>query len=155
MPSALEKEVLAQTANKNVGEEAENFDMTVIIRLKGLTFNEQDVVNLLDGQIKSVLADDKYIVEGSKKTVRTEFKDKDLSAGRGTLVVHYSAIVAYKVDTNSLQRILSGKKPSEIKELLLSKPEIDRVDVKLWPFFARKAPRYNGKIYIQTILSQM
>lgn len=155
LPTAIEKEILAHTANKNVGDEAESFDLTVIARIKGLTFNEQDVANLLDQQIRNVLADDKYIVEGGRKTVQAEFKDKDLNLGKGTLVVHYTTIIAYKVDANNLQRILVGKKSSEIKEILLSKPEIEQVDVRLWPFFVRKAPRLNGKIYIQTALSQI
>lgn len=155
LPSGVTKEILAHTANKNPGDEADNFDLTVIAKIKGLTFNEQDVADLLDQQIKSVLADDKYIVEGAKKTIRPEFKDKDLNLGKGTLAVHYDSIIAYKVDVNSLERILAGKKPSEIKEILLSKPEIEQVEIELWPFFVRQAPKLNGKIYIKTVLSQM
>ncbi|MBI4049328.1 MAG: hypothetical protein HY395_00725 [Candidatus Doudnabacteria bacterium] len=153
--SGVEKEILAHTANKNAGDESDSFDLTVIARIKGLTFNQQDVVSLLDQQINSVLADDKYIVEGGRKTAQTEFKDKDLNLGKGTLAVKYGTVVAYKVDAGNLARILAGKRSSEIKEILLSRPEVEQVDVKLWPFFARKAPRYNGKIYITTVLSQL
>ncbi|MBI2355810.1 MAG: hypothetical protein HYV13_01210 [Candidatus Doudnabacteria bacterium] len=155
LPSGVEKEILASTADKEVGDEAESFSMTVIARIKGLTFNENDATSLMDQQIKSVLADDKYIVDGSTKVIQAEFKDKDLNLGQGTLEVHYSRIIAYKVETENLKRILSGKKTSEIKEILLSKPEVDQIEVKLSPFFVRKAPKYNGKIYINTVLTKL
>jgi hypothetical protein len=62
-------------------------------------------------------------------------------------------LAAFKIDTTGLAKLLAGKKASEIKEILLSKPEIDSVDIKLSPFFAKSAPRVNGKIFINTLLS--
>lgn len=153
--SGVNKEILAQTANKNIGEAAESFDFTVIARLTGLAYREDDVKNLVSQQIGSVLSEDKYLVEGAKQKIDAEFKSLDLIQGIGMISVHFETLVAYKIDANNLSKILAGKKSSEIKEILLSKPEIDRVDVKFWPFYVRKAPRLNGNVNIKTVLSQL
>ena len=152
--SGAKVEVLAQTANKNLGDAAENFDFTVIARISGLVFKQSDASGLISQQINSLLSEDKYLVEGAEQKLTTSFKSLDLGVGIGTLAVHFETLVAYKIDQTNLSRILSGKKASEIKEILLSKPEIDRVDVKFSPFFVRKAPRFNGRIQIETVLSQ-
>lgn len=153
LASGTIKEILAKTANKNVGDEATEFDMTVIARLSGLSYNEQDVKNLVVDKINSVLTDDKYLLPESRQEVKAKFKSLDLANGKGLLSVHFETMAAYKVDHEGLSKVLSGKNAQEIKEILLTKPEIDRVDVKFSPFFANKAPRFNGKIFINSVLS--
>ncbi|MBX4191788.1 MAG: hypothetical protein KW804_03245, partial [Candidatus Doudnabacteria bacterium] len=83
------------------------------------------------------------------------FKSVDPAFTKGVLTVHFQTIAAYKVDNQNLTKILSGKTEPEIKEILLSKPEIDQVKVKFWPeWFVHKAPKFNGKIKIETELSE-
>ncbi len=154
LPTGSNKEVLAKTANKNVGDEGADFDMTIIGRLTGLSYNENDVKNLVTEKIASVLTPDKYLLEDGRKDVTARFKSLDLATGKGILTIHFETVVAYKVDSENMTKVLAGKDALEIKEILLTKPEIDRVDVKFSPFFVNKAPRFNGKIFIETKLSQ-
>lgn len=148
-------EILAKTANKNVGDEAVEFDMTIIGRLTGLSYNEDDIKNLMVEKIMSVLTEDKYLLEDGKKDVSSRYKSVDLATGKGILNVHFETVVAYKVENQNLSESLAGKDASGIKEILLTKPEIDRVDVKFSPFFVKKAPKFNGKIFIETKLSEL
>lgn len=153
LSSATNKEILAKTANKNAGEEATNFDMTVIARIEGLAYQEEDVKNLLLTKILEVLSQDKYLVEGAAQNLTANFKSLDLTSGKGVLVVHFETVVAYRINEGNLSKILAGKNAAEINEILLTKPEIDRLDVKFRPFYVKHAPRLNGKIYINTVLS--
>ncbi|HEV8601662.1 MAG TPA: hypothetical protein VGQ87_03670 [Patescibacteria group bacterium] len=151
--SGIKQEILAKTANRNVGDQVENFDMTVIARLTGLSFKEDDVRNIVNQKMQAFVSEDKYLVAGAKENLTEEYKSFDLDLGTGMLAVHYETLAAFKIDTTGLAKLLAGKKASEIKEILLSKPEIDSVDIKLSPFFAKSAPRVNGKIFINTLLS--
>jgi hypothetical protein len=155
LPTGSNKEVLAKTANKNVGDEAIDFDMTLIGRVTGLAYNEDDIKNLMVEKISAVLTEDKYLLEDGKRDVTARFKTLDLAGGKGVLSVHFETIAAYRVNNDNLSKMLAGKSAVEIKEILLTKPEIDRVDVKFSPFFVNKAPRFNGKIYIKSQLSQI
>lgn len=155
LEEAVKKEVLAKTANKDVGAEVDTFDMTIIARVTGLAFREDDVNTVVVSKIKEVLSSDKYLLEGQQKPFTASFKSIDLINNKGLLAVHFETVAAYKVDEGNLPKILAGKNESEIKEILLSKPEIDNVEVKFWPaWFVHKAPKFNGKVNISTVLSQ-
>lgn len=148
-------EVLAKTANKDVGEEVDNFDMTMIAKVTGLGFKSNEVINLVITKINQVLSSDKYLLDNGQKQFTAEFKSIDIPNGHGVLAVHFQTTAAYKVDSSNLPKILAGKTESEVKEILLSKPEIDNVKVVFWPdWFVHKVPRFNGKIQIMTELSQ-
>jgi hypothetical protein len=155
LPSGAHTEILAKTANKNVGDQVDSFDMTVIARVTALGFKDSDITRTALSKINEVLSTDKYLVEGAKRDSTASFKSLDLGNGRGTLSVHFETLAAYKVSANDLAKVLAGKNAIEIKEILLTRPEIDRVDVKFSPFFVRKAPSMTGKIYIQTVLSEI
>ncbi|OGF02782.1 MAG: hypothetical protein A3J07_00185 [Candidatus Doudnabacteria bacterium RIFCSPLOWO2_02_FULL_49_13] len=153
--SGLVKTVLAKTANKEIGDPAENFNMTVIAKISGLGFRQQDVIDVVVSKIKQVLSADKYLADEGKNTYTATYKTIDSAGGQGVLAVHFETTAAYKVDSNNLSKLLAGKNESEIKEILLSKPEVDTVKVEFWPkWLTYKAPRFNGKIYIETKLSQ-
>lgn len=153
--TGLKKEILAKTANKDAGDEVENFSMTLIAKVTGLAFREDDVTYLVLGKINDVLSTDKYILSSGKKQYTAGFKSVDLTAGRGVLGVHFETVAAYKVDASNFSSFLVGKNESEIKEILSSKPEIDDVRVEFWPsWLVHKAPRFNGKIEIHTEIAE-
>jgi hypothetical protein len=153
LPNAVETEVLAKTANREVDEAADTFDMTIIARVAGIGFNETDVKELMVDKINTVLSEDKYLLDDGRDRLNATFKAVDIAAGTGVLAVNYRTTAAYRVENSNLSSMLAGKNAMEIQEILLTRPEIDRVDVLFSPFFVNKAPRYNGKIYINTLQS--
>ncbi|MBI4363684.1 MAG: baseplate J/gp47 family protein [Candidatus Doudnabacteria bacterium] len=153
LPSGSNVEVLAKTASKEVGVEAESFDFTMIGRIRALVYKKDNLTSVMTENINSILSSDKYLLN-SKDEIRAQFKSVDLAAGKGVLNVHFETTVAYKIDTTGLSRLLAGKTGPQIRDILLTKPEIDRVDVKFSPFWVNKAPRFNGKIRIQSKLNQ-
>jgi hypothetical protein len=155
LDSGVKKEILAKTANKDVGAEVDTFSMTLIAKVSGLGFKEDDVATVVVAKINEVLSSDKYLIDGQREQYSANFKSVDLVNEKGVLDVHFETIAAYNVDTDNLAKVLAGKNESEIQEILLSKPEIDKVEVKFWPeWFVHKAPKFNGKINIETALSQ-
>lgn len=155
VPSGVTEEILSKTADKNANDAADSFNMTVIAKITGLSFKESDVINTVVAKINQVMSSDKYLDETAKKNYTAIFKSIDIPNAHGVLAVHFETMAGYKVDTTSLAKILVGKNESEIKEILLSKPEIDNVTVFFWPkWFVNKAPRFSGRIQINTVLSQ-
>lgn len=153
LSDAVQSEVLAKTANREVDEEAETFDMTIIARVTGIGFNENDAKELVVDKINTVLSEDKYLLDDGRDTLNATFKAVNVEAGTGVLAVNYRTTAAYRVENSNLSSMLAGKNAMEIQEILLTRPEIDRVDIIFSPFFVNKAPRYNGKIYIETLQS--
>jgi hypothetical protein len=149
--SGVTKEVLAQTESREPGEAASSFDMTMIARVTGMAFKDQDVIDLVESKINEVLSNDKYLDQSANKNYTAKFKSFDAATGRGVLSVHFETTVAYKLDNQNLSKLLAGKNEAEIKEILLSKPEVDSVTVKFWPsWLSHKAPRISSKIHIES-----
>jgi len=152
--SGAVKQVLAKTANKNVNDPADNFDMTIIAKVTGLGFKEGDLLSVVTDKIKEVLSSDKYLVNDAKPQYTAAYKSIDMANGKGVLAVHFQTEAAYSVDTKGLSKLLAGKNEQEIQEILLSKPEVDKVQVDFWPkWLVHKAPIWNGKIYVKAELS--
>ncbi len=153
--NGVKAEVLAKTPNKEVGDEASEFDMTIIARISGLAVREDDIISVAVAKINEVLSSDKYLLGDEHQKFTARYKTSDLVAGRGVLSVHFETLAAYEIDNSNLGKILAGKNEAEIKEILLSKPEVDDVQVKFWPaWLVHKAPRLNGKIEIKSELKQ-
>jgi hypothetical protein len=153
--SGVTKEVLAKTANKEIGEATDTFAMTLIAKVTGVAFKESDVQSVVESKIKSVLSSDKYLVDDGKTQSVEKFKSVDPVTVQGVLDVHYETTAAYDVDSSNLTKILAGKNEMDIKQILLSKPEVDDVKVEFWPaWLVHKTPQFNGKIYIKTELSK-
>jgi hypothetical protein len=152
--SGLNKEVLARSSSVEINEAASGFDMTGIVRISGIAFKHEDVVNLVTSKINQVLSSEKYLPQNLMGEYTAEFKNFDPGSGRGVLAVHFETRIAYKVNSDNLSKLLAGKNAQEIGEILLAKPEVDTVEVKFWPsWLVHKAPRFNGKVYIETILT--
>lgn len=154
LDSGIVKQILAKTTNKNVGDEVDNFNMTVIARIAGLAFKDNDVTDAAVAKINQVLSTDKYLLDDAKKQYTAQFKTIDQTLGHGVLAVHFATTAAYKVDETNLAKILSGKNALEIKEILLSKPEVDKVQVDFWPsWLVHSAPKLNGHVYVKSEIS--
>jgi len=152
--SGLKKEVLAKSTSVDINQAADSFDLTGIVRLTGIGFKHDDVVSLVTSKINQVLSADKYLPEGSTNEYTATFKNYDPATGRGVLAVHFVTRVAYKVNSDNMSKLLAGKNAEEIEEILLAKPEVDSVEVSFWPpWLVHKAPRLNGKVHIQTVLT--
>jgi hypothetical protein len=153
LPSGSSSEILAQTANKEIGTETDEFDMTIIGRITALAYDEYQVSELISNQITLVMSEDKYLMRSSKESLTSQFRSIDLANKKGILAVHYETMAAYKFEAGNLKELLQGKTATEIKEILMARPEVDRVDVLFSPSFINKAPKYNGKIKINTVMS--
>jgi hypothetical protein len=78
------------------------------------------------------------------------FKSLDLDKGVGVLVVKYQGTVVFNTDPKEIEATARGKSIEELKDLLLSDPRIDGVDIDLKPFWAKSLPNLSGRIDVQT-----
>jgi hypothetical protein len=153
--NGVNTEILTAAANKNVGDETDSFDITLIAKFTGVGFDQDDIKTIAVDKINEVLSADKYLLDEDTKEVVASYKSVDIANGTGVLTVHFETVAAYRVDQSNLSKILSGKTEQEIREIMLSKPEVDDVKIEFWPsWLVHKAPRLSGKIHIETILSE-
>lgn len=145
---AYATEILESGVSVAVGREQAEFEVSQKIKLQALLFHESDAAEVVMSRVARLMPDDKTLRAGEKTSLDCQYKSTDLSAGQGLLLCHFEGLIEYQVDTAFIRDRVRGRTPDEIKELLLSRPEIASVDVKFLPFWVSKAPVYNKRIQI-------
>ncbi|MCL5435796.1 MAG: hypothetical protein M1275_01825 [Patescibacteria group bacterium] len=64
----------------------------------------------------------------------------------GTLRAHFESEVRYQINADFLMQSLPGKTATQVKEILLSRPEISDVSVFFSPFWVKSVPKFGNKI---------
>src|SRR3989344_5867123 len=67
-------------------------------------------------------------------------KDVDLTKGKIVLSVDISAEIYQTIDENSIKEAARSQRPEEVTVSLKRFPEIDKFQLRLWPFWANKSP---------------
>jgi hypothetical protein len=95
------------------------------------------------------LPGNKVLEEGENSRFSAQFASVSLEEGRGVLVARYEGRIVYQVDKEELESKAKGKNVEEIKEILLSRPEIESAKIKFYPFWVSRAPKFAGKIKVE------
>ena len=146
MSEILEKQTLAAE-----GKEISEFETSMKIRFKALAYSEEEIKKIVVERIKLLLPSDKTLDEDTQR-VQSGFADVSLADGRGVLASHFEGHVVYKINPGDLTAKLRGHTAAEIKEILLSRPEIRSVaEIRFYPFWVKKAPKFEKNIKIQVL----
>jgi len=151
--NAFNAEVLQENLNHAVGNEAESFELKQKVRMNALVYSRTDVRDLIVERIVKLLPANKYLPSESTQgeDVKADFVSLDLNAGVGTLHAHFESLIRYKIEPDTLARSLAGKTSVQVKEILLARPEIQDVEVNLWPSWVRSVPRFSSKLDIKVL----
>lgn len=152
LDNAMEADVLEPSASVLPGTEASEFQVSVKVRVRAFVFSQEDVKGIVTERIKRLLPENKILEEGENSGFSAEFANVSLKEGLGILVARYEGRIVYQVDREGLLDKVKGKNVEEIKEILLSRPEIESAKIKFYPFWVKKAPKFAGKISLEVIL---
>jgi hypothetical protein len=144
-------EVIEEALSHPVGSEAGQFQLTTAARVRALAFNEAQVAAVIADRIIRLLPENKHLVQSEAQDLEATYISFDLSAGAGTLRATYRSIIQYTVSREFLQNGLRGKTENEVKEILLSRPEVQNVEIKLWPFWVKSVPAIGGKVEFKVV----
>lgn len=149
LDNAAAVEIVEQASSHEPGAESQEFSVASKIRLKALVYSENDVLSVVITRIKRLLPENKVLKEGSGGELQSSFLAVNFDEGTGVLKNHFEGKLTYQVDSEDLLRKIRGKRVEEIREVLLSRPEIAEVTIKFYPFWVRKAPSIAKKIHLE------
>ncbi|MEK9180904.1 MAG: hypothetical protein AAB871_01580 [Patescibacteria group bacterium] len=144
-------EIMEESLSKPVGEEAENFKLTQKIKINALVYDEKDVRDLIVERIVKLLPENKYLLSEGEQNLSSQFVSLDLSAGSGTLRAHFESRIKYRVNPEFLVKSILGKNETQVKEILLSRPEIEDLKVNFYPFWVKSVPRFESKVNFKVL----
>jgi len=145
--NSVKVSVIEEAFSNEVGAEADNLSLNLILRAEGLVIDEQ-VVKGLEDQIKPNIPDGFAEIEGSK-TFKFDVID---SQEFPKVIIEYSSKIGKGIDTNKISNDLKGAKTSVAQDYLKNLEGVLEYAIRLkpkLPDFLTKMPRSANKIDVQ------
>jgi hypothetical protein len=137
------------STDKPEGTEAPSFSGRTKVRIVGLAFNQEELIKLLRERLTMSLADNKSLQDVGQDAITYRVRNLDTVNGTLSLSIHYESKILPNLDSAEVRQRIAGKSREEASEVLLSNPDVDRVDIKLAPSWQSTIPRFAGKIDIR------
>lgn len=146
----LNKEVISSEFSNEIGDEADNFDLILEVRISGVIFNEKEIrdyaVSVLEGQVPG----DKELVISSSDKLIYEIENFD----QNNQVVQVKSNIKGLMIINEKSSILDRDKLikldfDEIKAYLENYDEVETVKIEFFPSWLQKVPFFEDHILIK------
>lgn len=147
----ISSEIIDSTSSFPVGTKAENFSYQVKLRMKTVGFRQADLEKFSKESIIAKSQAGKEIQDNSLK-IDGRGISVDQKNGRLVLSVKLSAKIYTGINEKQLIEALKGKPLSEVQKIILAGPDIARVQIKSWPFWAAQVAEDPNKVGIKLIL---
>ena len=134
------------SVSAKAGDELDVFSVSGHIETEATVFRDEDVNNLGEKLLAKDMSELKTIAPGS---VTYEVKEKKLNKdGTITLSVIFKGKIYSMPDNGLLLDSLKGKNPKDSTSLLSNIPEIEKVEIKVTPWFKFNIPNNEKDINI-------
>jgi hypothetical protein len=143
----VEISVLEKNTSVKEGEEKENFDFQIKVKIKTIVFSKKDLSGFAKEYLSSKIQKDKEIHLPSLKTeIKEEVRNFEL--GKATFQLKISGMVFPKLDSLIIKKGIAGKTLEETKFFLLNQNEISKTKIEVFPFWVKRIPDDINKIEI-------
>jgi hypothetical protein len=152
---AIKKDVIENSCAVKAEAEVDKFNCKIKVNFTALVFKESDFKKLAEGYIVSQAKEPRTVLETSLVLDYT-LNTIDLKAGKMVLDANISAKTYPTVDKNELLSVLPGKTSSQISNIIYEKlnQQVERLSIKLWPFWVKKCPGNQKRIKIELNFGQ-
>jgi len=126
------------------GERADKFILEVKVTMKALLFKEDDLKNLVDLNLVSMVSNDKTPVNDTQK-ISWQTPTIDWSNQEISFDLNIEEKIAWNINIQSIKENLAGQNEIEVRSYLANQSEIERARVSFWPFWVKKIPNQEKK----------
>ena len=148
LEGAVQNETVKNECSQQEGNEAKDFECYLKIKSEALIFRQTDLESFAREVISQEIQPTEVIKESSLEVnpvvKKADFVNKEISLGLKIKAEVFSAI-----DLNLLKEAIKGGSLKESKLLLGGYSEIEKVKIKLFPFWLQKIPQNSKRIEIK------
>ncbi len=143
----LKEEIVDVSSDTERGERADKFTLEVTTTMKALLFKEEDLKNLVDLNLISMISSDKVPVNDTQK-ISWQTPVIDWSKKEASFNLNIEEKIAWGIDVQSIKENLAGQNEVEVRSYLADQSGIERARVSFWPFWVKKIPSQEKKIKV-------
>lgn len=148
-PEAYNEELAESFTAPAAGEAADKFNANIKMVARAVVFKSQDLDNYINQQISAGLKEGKTSLSSSKEVsfIKSPVVDYQKGTITTSLSVKYDVIDSFDADV--FAQAIFNKSEKEIKKILSVYKNIERVEVKLWPFWVGSVPSNPDRVTIK------
>jgi hypothetical protein len=149
-----------------LGQKMPSFDITARAKVSAYAYDQEEFKNIMVNQLKNIKSPDKILTKIDTENIQIKILDtldqtaiqNKLNEGFIEITATISGVEKYIVDPNTqagqklyekITQNITNLKVSEAKRYVQSLPEIDKVQVTTWPFWAPTLPSNPDNIKIK------
>lgn len=145
---AVKSEVVKVEPLAEEGQAAEKFFLNVKTKATALVFKQSDLSEFAKTYIATKVPEGKQL-NANSVVLSYLPQSVDLERGKIILAVEISAEVYPTIDENRIKEAVRSQTPDEMTVSLRQLPEVDRFQLRLWPFWVNRAPFETAGIAIK------
>jgi len=145
---ALAKDIIEEDISPAVDKEASEFEVKVKVKISTLAYQQKDLNQITEDNIKKVL-EGRVLVPDAEKKIEKKIIKQDLGEGIMTMDISVVAQVGPEVDEKILRENISGKTEDEVGEYLKTFDQVKETEINLWPFWVKKVPGISDSVKIE------
>ena len=150
-PEAYNEELAESSSAPEAGEAADKFNANIKMVARAIVFRSQDLDNYINQQISAGLKEGKTLLMSSKEIsfIKSPVVDYQKNAITASLAVRYDVIDNF--DAEDFKKSILKKKISDVNKIKSGYKNIERVEVKFWPFWVRRVPANSDRVTIKIV----
>ncbi len=149
LENAIVSDVVSAVSKTKADTVAEKFNYEVTATASALAFKKSDLEKFAKDYIISQMAEEKTLLDTSL-VINYSASKIDISGGKATLNLDFSAGTYHDVNKNSLSLLLMKQIPSQVDETINSSldGEVSKIKTNLWPFWVTSVPNNQKAVSI-------
>lgn len=129
------------------GTRTDKFTVEMKATVRALLFKEEDLKNLVDLNLTSMISENKSPLSETQQINWSE-PMIDWAKGEASFSLDIEEEVVWQIDVQTIKGDLIGQSEVEVRKYLASQPEIERAKVTFWPFWVKRMPTQEKKIKV-------
>ncbi len=130
LPDGLSETITKKSYTKNVGDQADNFSLTLTVRYNGIAYAESDLKDIVS-KLVSVNVPDGYQLDLAD--TQTQADVSKVENNKLTFLARFEAKLIPKLDTNTFKGKIKGKTPQQAADILKSYDNVLGSEIKIVP----------------------
>ncbi|MBI2600662.1 baseplate J/gp47 family protein [Candidatus Daviesbacteria bacterium] len=131
LEEALQEEIVKKTFSKNINDQASELSLDLTVNFKGTAFEDKDLKQLVSKLVSVNVPEGFELNLAETETLADVSKlEKD---GRLVFLARFKAKLIPKVDISEIKKLIRGKTPLQVEEILKRNEHILGTEIKLIP----------------------
>lgn len=143
------KEVIQSVTEKEVNQIADEFKMSVRIKVNVVTFEQDNVVEVIEQELRKQVEEGHELISIDLDSISYSIEKIDLIDNVANIKVKASGKAIIKIESNILnKKFFSGKKEEYIRKELIENDSISEVSIKFKPEWMSRMPYLKDHITV-------